>query len=164
MADSDRNLRINNGFIRLLAAESARLGPGAQVTLTFDEQGLSVRERYAPMHRLLAQDDESFLASQGAGHLGKGLQREHRACYFDYVRRLTAEVRSARKLRALAMASQENWSFWLLSERALLSEASLVYLRWLGCRHALGIRVSARDVRECLDLLLAGPRFQLATT
>jgi hypothetical protein len=62
------------------------------------------------------------------------------------------------------MASQENWSFWILSENALLSEASLLYLRWLGCRHALGIRVSARDVRECLDLLLVGPRLHLATT
>ncbi len=165
MTDSRQDLRINNGFIRLLAAESARLEASARVAWTLDEPELSVRERYAPMHRLLSQEDALFLRSQGAAPaLIPRLRREHRGCYFDYVRRLTAEVRSARKLRALAMASQENWSFWILSENALLSEASLLYLRWLGCRHALGISVSSRDVRECLDLLLVGPRFHLATT
>jgi len=165
MTDSGQDLRINNGFIRLLAAESARLEASAQVAWSLDAPELSVRERYAPMHRLLAPDDAAFLRNQGAAPaLIPKLRREHRGCYFDYVRRLTAEVRSARKMRALAMASQENWSFWILSESALLSEASLLYLRWLGCRHALGIRVSTRDVRECLDLLLVGPRLHLVTT
>jgi hypothetical protein len=62
------------------------------------------------------------------------------------------------------MASKENWSFWTLLAGTVISESSLLYLRWLGYRHALGITVAARDVGECLDFLLAGPRFRLVTT
>jgi hypothetical protein len=160
---SERNLHINNGFIRLLAAESARLGADAPLTLALDEAGFSVRERYAAMPRLLARDDELFLARQGCGAAARKLRQEHRSCYFSYVHRLTREIRAARRLRTLAMASKETWSFWILLEYTLLSESSLLYLRWLGCRHAAGITVAARDVKECLDFLLAGPRFQLAT-
>jgi hypothetical protein len=161
---SERDLRINNGFIRLLAAESARLGTDIPLTLMLDEQGLSVRERYAPMLRLLAQDDELLLMRQGFPGSAQRLRRLHRNCYFGYVTRLTREIRAARRLHTLAMASQENWNFRTLLAQTLLLESSLLYLRWLGCRHAAGINVSARDVRECLDFLLAGPRFHLATT
>lgn len=156
--------RISNGFIRLLAAESARLGVDAPRAVPFDEQELPVRERYAPMQRLLSQDDELYLSEQGARGSAKRLRREHRSCYFDYVNRLTREIRAARRLRTVAMASQEQWSFWILLEHALLSESSLFYLRWLGYRHALGTRVAARDVRECLDFLLVAPKFAPATT
>jgi len=62
------------------------------------------------------------------------------------------------------MASKENWNFWNLLAQTLLSESSLFYLRWLGCRHTAGISVGASDVRECLDFLLAEPRFHLAAT
>lgn len=161
---SVQDLRINNGFIRRLAVESARLGAGFPHVPMPDEQGLSVRERYAPMHRLLAQDDELFLRRQGFPKSGRKLRRRHRDCYFGYVTRLTGEVRSARRLRTLAMASQKAWSFKTLLAQTLLSESSLLYLRWLGCRHAAGISVNARDIRECLDFLLAGPRFRLVTT
>jgi hypothetical protein len=159
-------LQIKNQFIRLLAAESVRLAPDAPLNLMFE--GLSVRERYAPMPRLLAEDDELFLAQQmekrSAAAAVKTLRVEHRRCYFGYLSRLTREIRTARRLGTLAMASQEHWSFWMLLARTLISESSLLYLRWLGCRHALGITVAARDVNECLDFLLAGPRFHLATT
>jgi hypothetical protein len=156
--------QISNGFIRLLAAESARLGADAAPALPFDEQELPVRERYAPMQRLLAQEDELFLIEQGARASAKRLRREHRTCYFHYVSQLTREIRAARRLRTVAMASQEHWSFWILLEHTVLSESSLLYLRWLGCRHALGTTVSARDVRECLDFLLVAPKFAPATT
>ncbi len=148
----------------MLAAESARIAADIPPVLMLDQQGLSVRDRYAPMHRLLAQDDELLLIREGFPALGKQLRRQHRSCYFGYVKRLTQEIRAARKLRALAMASRENWSFWTLLAHTILSESSLLYLRWLGCRHAVGINVSSRDVGECLDYLLAGPRFRLATT
>ncbi len=161
---SGRDLRINNGFIRLLTAESVRFGADAPLTLMLDDAGFSVSQRYAPMQRLLASDDELFLVRHGAPALAKSVRREHRHCYFCYVSRLTREVRAARRLRTLAMASQEKWSFWILLAHALLSESSLLYLRWLGCRHAMGIKVAARDVRECLDFLLVGPKFDLATT
>jgi hypothetical protein len=116
------------------------------------------------MHRLLAPEDELFLMRQGFPAAGRKLRRLHRSYYFWYLRRLTREIRAARGLRALAMASQENWSFWALLGQALLSESSLLYLRWLGWRHAAGINVNALDVRKCLDFLLAGPRFRLAAT
>lgn len=148
----------------MLAAESARLGGDTPLALPLDEQERPVRERYAPMQRLLAQDDELFLIEKGARAAAKKLRREHRSCYFDYVNRLTREIRAARRLRTVAMASQEHWTFPVLLAHTLLSESSLLYLRWLGCRHALGITVAARDVRECLDLLLVAPKFAPATT
>ena len=155
---------IKNPFIRMLAAESARLGTDTPLLRMLDEEGFSVRERYAPMHRLLAQDDELFLMGLGFPAAAKKLRREHRSCYFGYVTRLTREIRSARRLGALAMASKEHWSFWTLLAQTVLSESSLLYLRWLGCQHAAGVSVATRDVRECLDFLLAGQRFRLATT
>ena len=148
----------------MLALESARLAPQAGFPLALDKEKFSVRERYAPMHRLLAQEDELFLNEQGFGKAARRLRRQHRSCYFGYVTRLTREIRAARKLGTLAMASQEHWSFWTLLAQTLLSESSLLYLRWLGLRHAVGINVAARDVNECLDFLLAGPRFRLVTT
>lgn len=161
---SDETFRIKNVFIRLLAAESVRLGTDMPLAPMVDEQGLAIRERYAPMHRLLALDDELFLIRQGFRASARQLRQQHRSCYFGYITRLTLEIRSARRLQTLAMASRENWSFWTLLAQALLSESSLLYLRWLGCRHAIGITVATRDVRECLDFLLVGPKFHLATT
>jgi hypothetical protein len=155
---------IKNGFVRRLTLESARLGTDLPPIIMSDEQGFSVRERYAPMQRLLAQDDELFLKQQGFPTAGRKLRRLHRNCYFDYVTNLTREIRAARRLRALAMASEEKWSFRILLRQTLLTESSLLYLRWLGCRHAVGVNVSARDVKECLDFLFAAPRFRLAMT
>ena len=148
----------------MLALESERLGADLPLLPLFDEEGSAVRERYAPMHRLLAEDDELFLMAQGFRLAAKRLRHEHRNCYFCYLTGLTREVRTARKLGALAMASKQNWSFWTLLGQTVISETSLLYLRWLGWRHAAGINVAARDVRECLDFLLAGQRFRLATT
>jgi hypothetical protein len=161
---SGRDSQINSGFIRLLASESARLGADPPLILTLDEDGPSVGERYAPMCRLVSQDDELFLLRQGFPKEATRLRHEHRRCYFAYVTRLTREIRAARKLQALAMASRENWSFWTLLEHAVLSESSLLYLRWLGYRHAVGVRVTACDVKECLDFLFVGPKLQLAAT
>jgi hypothetical protein len=148
----------------VLALESARLGADLPSVLMVGEQGPSVRERYAPMHRLLAQEDELFLERQGLPAAAKKLRHEHRNCYFGYLTRLTGEIRRARRLHALAMASKENWSFWTLTAHTVLSESSLLYLRWLGLRHAAGINVAALDVKECLDFLLGGPKFRLVTT
>lgn len=159
-------MRIYRPFRRVLAAESARMEaapPLVRLREQSDEPS-SVRERYAPMSRLLAEDDVVFLTQQGLPEAAKNLRREHRSCYFGYVRRLTNEIRAARRLGTLAMASQEHWSFRTLLIRTLLAESSLLYLRWLGCRHALGITVAAREVTECLNVLVAAQRFQPATT
>ncbi len=161
---SERRSQIKNGFIRVLALESVRLGADLPLTLTVGVESTSVRERYAPMHRLLTQEDDLFLRRQGLAAIAKRLRREHRTCYFSYVTRLTREIRTARQLHGVAMASKEHWSFWTLLAGTVLSESSLLYLRWLGYRHAVGINVAARDVTECLDFLLGAPRFHLATT
>jgi hypothetical protein len=161
---SEQGSQISNAFVRALALESARLGADLPPILTIGEEGPSVRKRYAPMHRLLAQDDELFLKRQGLPAVARRVRHEHRNCYFGYLTRLTREIRTARRLHALAMASQANWSFWTLLAHTVLSESSLLYLRWLGCRHAAGINVAALDIKECLDFLLGGPRFRLATT
>ena len=161
---SERRPHINNGFIRVLALESIRLGADLPLTVTIRTEGPSVRERYAPMHRLLSQEDELFLQRQGLAATAKKLRREHRICYFGYVTRLAREIRMARRLHGLAMASNQHWSFWTLTAETVLSESSLLYLRWLGYRHAAGINVAARDVTECLDFLLGASGFRLATS
>ncbi|MGA2879093.1 MAG: hypothetical protein ABSG13_09100 [Bryobacteraceae bacterium] len=159
-----RASEIRNGFVRLLALRSARLEAEMPLPPMLDEEGTSVRERYAPMHRLLTQDDDLFLVGQGFPSAAKKLRREHRLCYFGYLARLTREIRAGRRLGTLAMASKNRWSFPALLEQILIAESSLLYLRWLGYRHAAGVTVAARDVKECLDFLLAGQRFRLVTT
>ena len=62
------------------------------------------------------------------------------------------------------MASAGQWDFWSLLAQMILSESSLLYLEWLGWKHSAGISLAARDVRECLDFLLAGPRLPVAAT
>jgi hypothetical protein len=148
----------------MLALESARLGSELPLLLVAGEEGSSVQERYAPMRRLLAEDDQLFLKKLGFQEAAKTLRRKHRSCYFCYITCLGREIRTARKLGTLAMSSKENWSFWTLLARTVISESSLLYLRWLGYRHALGVNVAARDVQECLDFLFVGPRFRLVTT
>jgi len=148
----------------VLALESIRLGADLPLTVMLPTEGPSVRERYAPMHRLLTQEDELFLKKQGLAATAKKLRREHRICYFNYLARLAREIRMARQLHGLAMASTEHWSFGTLTAEMVLSEFSLLYLRWLGYRHAAGINVAARDVTECLDFLLGASKFHLATT
>lgn len=122
-----------------------------------------MRERYAPMRRLLSQDDDLFLRGRDLHSLAARLRREHRRCYFAYVTTLAREVRQARRLQTEAMASQQHWNFRLLLTHIVSSEASLMYLRWLGMKHAAGVKTGARDVAECLNFLLAGPKFGLAT-
>ena len=163
----ERASEIKNGFVRMLALRAARLGAEIPLPPRLEEEeqeGTSVRERYAPMQRLLTQDDDLFLAGQGFADAAKKLRREHRQCYFRYLARLTQEIRDARKLNTLAMASKRHWSFPALLEQTAIAESSLLYLRWLGCRHAAGVSVAASDVRECLDFLLAAQKFRLATT
>ena len=146
------------------ASEPARLGANGKLRLLLEDAELSVRARYAPMHRLLATDDELFLRNQGLQAAAKQLRRQHRRCFFQYVTRLTREIRTARRLRVLAMASTERWSFWTLLAHTVLAESSLLYLRWLGCKHALGTGVEPRDVKACLDFLITGPQFRPAMT
>ena len=157
---SMQDSNINDGFTRRLALQPAGLGPEAPLLQACGEESSPVRERYAPMHRLLAPDDELFLVKHGHRSAAKKLRRQHRSCYFGYLQCLASEVRAARKLSALAMASTKNWSFWTLLAGAVSSETSLLYLRWLGCRHAAGVSVAARDIKECLDFLLTAPRFR----
>jgi hypothetical protein len=166
LVHSRRDSHIYNRFIRLLAVELARTQSDlrADVPLRIDAERSSIFKRYAAMIRLLAEEDELFLRRQGLPLAAKRLRREHRSCYFGYVTRLGREIRAARKLGALAMASKENWSFWTLLEQTVIAESSLLYLRWLGCRHAAGVSVAARDVKECLDFLLGEPKFGLAAT
>lgn len=161
---SARDSRIKNGFIRLLARKSARLRKVSPILPLIEGEESRVRERYAPMHRLLSRTDESFLEGQGLGSAAKRLRREHRQCYFRYLANLTVEIRIGRKFGPLAMASRGNWNFPTLLSGIVITELSLLYLRWLGVRHATGISIAARDVKECLDFLLTEPRFRLVTT
>src|ERR1700722_20732451 len=95
MTHSRQDRQIKNGFIRMLARGPARLGPDLPLLLVPGEEGSAVRERYAPMQRLLAEDDELFLKRQGFHSAAKKLRREHRRCYFSYGGRLAREIGTA---------------------------------------------------------------------
>ena len=155
--------QIHNAFVRLLASEAVRLGVAPPLMLP-DEAGPSVRVRYAPMQRLLTQADERFLRREGCPEAAMRLRREHRRCYREFLADLRREMRQARRLRGLAMASAGNWDFWSLSAYVVFSECSLLYLGWLGWRHSAGITSAARDVTECLNFLLADPRLAAEAT
>jgi hypothetical protein len=155
--------QIRNAFVRLLTSEAMRLGVSSP-PISPDEGRSSARERYAPMQRLLTLADEHFLQREGCPKAARKLRREHRRCYREFLADLRREIRQARQLRGLAMASAGNWDFWSLFAYVVLSECSLLYLGWLGWRHSAGITSAARDVTECLNFLLADPRFSVAAT
>jgi hypothetical protein len=104
------------------------------------------------------------LRREGCPEAALRLRREHRRCYREFLADLRREIREARRLRGLAMASGGNWDFWSLFAYFVLSECSLFYLGWLGWRHSAGITAAARDVTECLNFLLADPKFLVEAT
>ena len=154
---------ISNSLVRLLASEAERLGVTPPPLLSSDFEP-PARLRYAPMQRLLTQDDEHFLWRQGVPGAALKIRREHRRLYREFLANLRRDIRQARRLQGLAMASAGKWDFWSLLAQVVLSESSLLYLGWLGWKHSAGISLAARDVRECLDFLLARPRFPVAAT
>lgn len=155
--------QVRNRFLRLLASEAVRMGVASPLMLP-DEAGSSARARYAPMPRLLTHADEQFLRREGCPEAALRLRREHRQCYREFLANLRSEIRQARRLRGVAMASAGDWDFWSLSAYVVLSECSLLYLGWLGWRHSAGITAAARDVTECLNFLLADPRLPVEAT
>jgi hypothetical protein len=155
--------QARNVFVRLLTSEVVRTGVASPLML-LGEDGPSVRARYAPMQRLLTRVDEQFLRRQGCPEAAMRLRREHRRCYREFLADLRREIRQARRLRGLAMASAGSWDFWSLLAYVVLSEFSLLYLGWLGWRHSAGIATAARDVTECLNFLLADPRLPAEAT
>lgn len=154
--------QVRNSFVRLLASEAVRLGVASPLMLP--DEGPSLRARYAPMQRLLTQADEQFLRREGCPEVALRLRHEHRRCYRQFLADLRREIREVRRLRGLAMASAGHWDFWSLFAYVVLSECSLFYLGWLGWRNSAGITAAARDVTECLNFLLADPKFLVEAT
>ena len=154
---------ISNSLVRLLTSEAERLGVTPPPLLSDDAEP-PARLRYAPMQRLLTQDDERFLWRQGFPRVALKVRREHRRLYREFLANLRCDIRQARRLQGLAMASAGEWDLWSLLGQVVLSESSLLYLGWLGWKHSAGISLAARDVTECLDFLLPAPRFPVAAT
>ncbi len=50
------------------------------------------------------------------------LRREHRRCYREFLANLRRDIRTARRLQGLAMASAGEWDVWLLFGNVVLSE------------------------------------------
>jgi hypothetical protein len=116
------------------------------------------------MQRLLSHADEQYLQGKGCPEAAVKLGREHRQCYREFLSDLRRDIREGRRLRGLAMASAGIWDFWSLLEYVLLSETSLLYLRWLGWRHTAGIGTAAGEVTECLNFLLVHPKLPVEAT
>jgi hypothetical protein len=155
--------KLSNPFVRLLASEAAHFGVASPL-MSVDQTGLPARVRYAPMQRLLSRDDEHFLLRAGCRKAAVQLRREHRRCYREFLRNLKRELRNARRLQSLAMASTGQWDFWSLLANVVLSESSLLYLSWLGWKATAGIAGAARDAAECLNFLFTGPRLVAEAT
>jgi hypothetical protein len=154
----EQDSRIRNAFVRLLASKAADLGVTSPL-ISFDQSEFPARVRYAPMQRLLTSDDERFLRRHGCPQAALRLRREHRRYYRQYLANLKREIRGARRLQNLAMASAGHWDFCSLLTNTALSECSMLYLTWLGWKHSAGITGTAQDVTECLNFLLPDPRF-----
>jgi len=152
-----------NAFLRLLNSDGICFGVRSSSPLLCNSD-ISTRLRYAPMQRLLARSDIKFLEHAGCRRVAAKLRHEHRQCYWQFLAELRSDIRKARRLRSLAMASAGNWDFRSLLAYTLLSECSLLYLGWLGCRHSLGMPSPAGGVTECLNFLLTAPKLHAAAT
>jgi len=123
-----------------------------------DEESLT-RARFAPMKRLLSNQDEDYLHARiDAGEILL-FRKARREAYFGYLKELRYQVRRQRILRKLAMNGSGDYSAMRADlQKLLMCKSALVYLRWLGWKRFLGIRVDGAVIEDCLALLV--PEFR----
>ncbi len=131
---------------------------GVQSSTELQDDGLSTREHFAPMKRLLSTSDEEYLRAQCAFQQARRTRRDHRQAYNGYLKELRQQVRRRRALRKLAMSGAGNWDVRADIQKTLICESTLLYLRWLGWKRFLGIHVDAAAIEDCLSVLV--PEFR----
>src|SRR5260370_22313546 len=90
------------------------------------DEEVSTRERYAPLARLLRNDDYQYLEQEGLSEAARDLRREHHRIYRGYVKELRQEMRQIRSIQEQGMRALGNWEFRVLLRYRLLSESALV--------------------------------------
>ena len=135
---------------RLLAIEYERLSFSPD-----PDEEVSARERYAPLARLLRNDDYQYLEQVGLSEVARNLRREHHKIYSGYIKELRQEMRQIRSIREQGMRSRGNWEFRVLLRYRLLSESALIQLWWLGWKHRRGIGIDPVEADNCLDLIFS---------
>jgi len=119
------------------------------------DEEVSARERYAPLTRLLREDDYRDLEREGLSEAARNLRREHHRIYRAYIKELRQEMRQIRSRREKEMRTLGNWEFRVLLRYRLLSESALFQLRWLGWKHYIGIRIDPAEADICLDVIFS---------
>jgi len=120
-----------------------------------DPEEVSTRERYAPLARLLRNDDCRYLERAGLPEAARDLRREHHKIYRGYIKELRQEMRQIRSDREKGMRTLGNWEFRVLLRHRLLSESALFQLRWLGWKHYIGIGIDPVEADICLDVIFS---------
>ncbi len=119
------------------------------------DEEVSARERYAPLARLLRNDDYQYLEQEGLYEAARDLRREHHKIYRGYIKELRQEMRQIRSIQEQGMRALGNWEFRVLLRYRLLSESALFQLRWLGWKHYIGIGIDPVEADNCLDLIFS---------
>jgi hypothetical protein len=131
---------------------------GVRSIAELQDDGLFTREHFAPMKRLLSTKDEEYLRAQGCPQQARRTRLDHRQAYNGYLKELGYQVRRRRALRKLAMSGAGNWDVRADMQKTFICESALVYLRWLGWKRFLGIRIDAAAIEDCLAVLV--PEFR----
>jgi len=119
------------------------------------DEEVSVRERYAPLARLLRNDEYRYFEREGLSEAARDLRREHYKIYRGYIKELRQEMRQIRSDRQKGMRTLGNWEFRVLLRYRLLSEWALFQLRWLGWKHYNGIGIDPDEADICLDVIFS---------
>ncbi len=120
-----------------------------------DPEEVSARERYAPLARLLRNDDYRYLERTGLPAAARDLRREHYKIYRGYIQELRQEMRQIRSDQEKRMRTLGNWEFRVLLRHRLLSESALFQSRWLGWKHYIGIGIDPTEADICLDVIFS---------
>lgn len=167
MALADDNAAIQREFLRALS-EFAAIGAqrlegvakgcqGAIAQLDADNADAADDDEfsYAPMLRLLTDDDERFFLAYGQPVLARRIHRAHRRVFARYLRLLATEIRSIRRVRS----RDTTWTWEQFFGEALQVEGALLALRFLTWKFMIGLKVRRSDVSEKMAIILIATRF-----
>jgi hypothetical protein len=105
--------------------------------------------RFAPMRRLLSNEDEDFLLRQGFRREAAQLRSHHRKLFFRFVDMLQRDFSTVHAARKAAMA--ENWDFETLLKERFTASYYLWAMRTAGYMHLVRMPQAANIARRYYD-------------
>ena len=106
-------------------------------------------ERFAPMRRLLSDEDENYLLMQGFRREAAQLRSQHRKLYFRFVDMLQRDFAKVHDARKASMA--ENWDFEALLKERFTASYYLMAMRAAGLLHWVHAPQAATVAQTCCD-------------